>query len=92
MLPDDGDDSFQIPPRLSTSIEDDTQTRMSIEAPRRAITDQASARLSQGSTGISDRFANVSDLEPDISPTLRRSRASFPLVQYEGLGDYDYEG
>ena len=60
---------------------------MSVEAPRRAVTDQALARLSRGSTRLSDRFAGDSDLELDLSPFLHRDRESLFPAQPEGPDD-----
>lgn len=67
---DDDDDSFQLaPPRLSEPLQDDNYTQRSIEAPRRAISEQPANRIGRESFGVlrlSDRFADINELGSDI--------------------------
>ena len=92
MLSDVEDDSFQAPPRLSAALEDDTETQMSIEIPRRAFNNQTLGRDSKGSTRISDRFGNISELELDFSPASRHGREFSSPVQYEELDAPNHQG
>ncbi len=66
---DDDDDSFQLaPPRLSEPLADD-YTQRSIEAPRRAISEQPANRIARESFGVlrlSDRFADINELDSDV--------------------------
>ena len=66
---DDDDDSFHLaPPRLSEPLGDD-YTQRSVEAPRRAISEQPANRIGRESFGIlrlSDRFADINELDSDV--------------------------
>lgn len=78
-LPLDMDDSDDLPlPPRSSGLEDDNPTVQSIELPRRAISEQAGARLSRGSFGsvrASDFFANNSRFQID---GIERESEFFP--------------
>lgn len=66
---DEDDDSFHMaPPRLSEPLGDDNYTQRSVEAPRRAISEQPGSRIGRESLGLSrlsDRFADIQELDPD---------------------------
>lgn len=67
---DDDDDSFHMAaPRLSEGLGDENYTQRSIEAPRRAISEQPANRIARDSFGIlrlSDRFADINELDSDV--------------------------
>jgi len=68
-IDDDDDDSFQLaPPRLSEPLWEDN-TQRSIEVPRRAISEQPANRIGRESFGVlrlSDRFADINELDSDV--------------------------
>lgn len=93
LSPDDSDDQDEDdtslrPPAMSGGLEEfeDNDTQKSIEAPRRAATEQPYGRLSRGSFGsirFSDRFADVNEL---VRNAFERDVVESSLV---GPGDFD---
>ena len=73
----DEDDSLTgLPPRLSVSLGDNGITQRSIEGPRRVYSEQPRNRLSRGSLGstrLSDRFADIDELQSSDNPVYDRS-------------------
>lgn len=89
---EEDDDSFQAPPRLSSALNDDTLTQMSIEGPRRAIVDGFRERLSTG-LRVSQRFAESGDLDMDLPPGLEVNNEENEIFGSGGLMDeYSYQG
>ena len=74
MAIDESEDSLlSPPPRLSAPLDEELQTQRSVEAPRRAYSEQPFGRLSRGSFGgirVSDRFADLNEtVLDDLSET-----------------------
>ncbi|KAI9835403.1 MAG: hypothetical protein M1819_002321 [Sarea resinae] len=62
---EDDDDFYGPPPQLSEPIDEEGHTQLSVEQPRRAVSEQAYGRFSResfGSVRFSDRFADLTEL------------------------------
>ena len=80
----DEDDSFNgPPPQLSMLLDSDVSTHHSIEGPRRAYSEQRHSRILRGSlssTRLSDRFADVDELQSFDAVVHTESP---PLTRYD---------
>lgn len=90
---DDDDDNFHLdPPQLSEPLEDDNLTQRSVEAPRRAISEQPGRRFARESFGVlrmSDRFADLNEL--DLDPEFQAgSDDNIPRPDFDE-NEYEYE-
>ncbi|KAI9875237.1 MAG: hypothetical protein M1830_008719 [Pleopsidium flavum] len=85
------DDSFHLaPPRLSEPLDDDNRTQQSVEIPRRAISEQPGTRFARESFGIirmSDRFADLNELDLDANSEVR----SDDSIARPDFDDHEYE-
>jgi len=88
---DEEDDSFHLaPPRLSEPLEDDNRTQRSVEVARRAISEQPGNRFARESFGIirmSDRFADLHELDLDANSQVR----SDDSIARPDFDDHEYE-
>ena len=88
---DDDEDSFHLaPPRLSEPLGDENHTQRSVELPRRAISELPGNRIGRESFGLirlSDRFADVNELDPDSISEA----ADDDSIARQDFDDQDYD-